>query len=79
MINGNFIWYQTAGRKNYTTVCRYDIAVTKEYTDKVLSFTVDYNNQSESMAIIGLYTVDDNGKYSENIKRPTTLVGLCYV
>lgn len=43
----------------------YDIAVTKEYTEKVLSFTVDYNNQSESMAIIGLYTVDDNGKYCE--------------
>lgn len=43
----------------------YDIAVTEEYTEKVLSFTVDYNNQSESMAIIGLYTIDDNSEYCE--------------
>ncbi len=41
----------------------YNIANTGKYTEKVLSFTVDYESQSENTAILGLYTIDDDGEY----------------
>ena len=43
----------------------YDLADTGKYSKKVLSFTIDYDAQNDSIAKLCLYTVDNSGKYCD--------------
>ncbi len=49
----------------------YDLADTGKYSEKALSFTIDYEAQNDLIAKLCLFTVDDSGKYcnlyNENI------------
>lgn len=43
----------------------YDLADTEKYSKKVISFTIDYDAQNDSIAKLCLYTVDNSGKYCD--------------
>ncbi len=43
----------------------YDLADTGKYSEKALSFTIDYEAQNDSIAKLCLYTVDNSGKYCD--------------